>query len=91
MATRKYTKSLPERTNHGESKTPEYAAWRDMRHRCRNSTLRDWHLYGGRGISVCPQWVNDYLRTGDDMGLQPRHLGLTGFHHRSVGLYASVP
>ena len=71
MATRKYTKSLPERTNHGESKTPEYAAWRDMRHRCRNSTLRDWHLYGGRGISVCPQWVNDYLQFKKDMGPRP--------------------
>jgi hypothetical protein len=33
-----------------------YNVWIDMKRRCRNHTRHDYYLYGGRGISVCPEW-----------------------------------
>ena len=48
----------------------EYAAWRGMLHRCENQTNKYWYRYGGRGISVCPQWhkFENFLA---DMRLKP--------------------
>lgn len=31
--------------------------WRGMIQRCTNSKSKNWHNYGGRGISVCPAWL----------------------------------
>lgn len=48
------------KTTHGGSKHPLYGVWKAMRQRCNN----DWHpeycRYGQRGISVCPEWNNDF-------------------------------
>ena len=35
-----------------------YNIWIDMRRRCGNPQSRHFVLYGGRGISVCPRWVD---------------------------------
>lgn len=51
---------------HGESPdtkkkaTRLYNIWNMMRTRCRNSHVDYYYAYGGRGISVCPEW-DDYL------------------------------
>lgn len=37
-----------------------YTAWKNMRQRCLNSACPDFHLYGGRGISICPEWQNSF-------------------------------
>ena len=42
-----------EAKKHGDSDSRLYNIWRGMRARCRNKNL---HRYGGRGISVCPEW-----------------------------------
>lgn len=36
-----------------------YRIWLDMRRRCSNSERKCWHNYGGRGITICPEW-SDY-------------------------------
>lgn len=36
--------------------TPEYMAWTAMKQRCQNPRHRDYASYGGRGITVCPEW-----------------------------------
>lgn len=41
---------------HGMSYTKEYAAWISMWRRCTKPNLHHYHLYGGRGISVCERW-----------------------------------
>lgn len=41
---------------HNLSKTPIYYAWRSMLKRCYNQKSSNYHLYGGRGISVCLRW-----------------------------------
>lgn len=33
-----------------------YKAWQSLRQRCNNPHDKDYHNYGGRGISVCDEW-----------------------------------
>ena len=45
---------------HGRSnKERLYQTWKNMRQRCNNPKRKDYPRYGGRGISICPEW-NDY-------------------------------
>lgn len=55
---------------HGMSRTPEYRAWRAMISRCTNVANKMYYRYGGRGISVCPEW-GDFVRFHADMGNRP--------------------
>ena len=45
---------------HGKSKTRLYYVWRNMLNRCYDSNVRDYPSYGGRGITVCDEWKNDF-------------------------------
>lgn len=50
--------STAKATIHGYSFNPLYAVWRDMLRRCLNpkhARFKDW---GGRGITVCSDWMN---------------------------------
>lgn len=42
------------------SKTRLYKIWLNMRARCTNENHPDYRNYGGRGITVCPEWLHDY-------------------------------
>lgn len=46
--------------SHGESRTRLYVVWREMRYRCNTSTCDAYPGYGGRGISVCPEWNTSF-------------------------------
>lgn len=43
-------------TKHGGRKTRLNAIWANMRARCNNPNHISYKHYGGRGISVCPEW-----------------------------------
>jgi len=43
---------------HGRSKSPIYACWASMKHRCDNPNHPEYHRYGGRGIRYCAAWTN---------------------------------
>lgn len=43
---------------HGLSRTREYVRWKQLRNRCFNKNDQDYPKYGGRGITMCPEWVN---------------------------------
>ncbi len=60
---------------HGMSHTPEYEAWHQMLGRCTNPRNHAFKDYGGRGITVCPEWRTDFARFLSDMGprLSPQH------------------
>jgi hypothetical protein len=59
-------------TTHGRTKTTEYQIWVDMRRRCHQPDRPDYHRYGGRGISVCERWMNDFAAFYADMGPRPK-------------------
>jgi hypothetical protein len=52
--------SIRSRT-HGESSTHLYKAWNSMKERCLYEKFPGYKDYGGRGIVICDEWVNDYL------------------------------
>ena len=37
---------------------PIYNSWRKMLDRCNNSNSKDYSYYGGRGITVCDEWLS---------------------------------
>jgi hypothetical protein len=52
-----------------------YHSWAAMKRRCYNSRDKDFQSYGGRGISVCERWRENYDAFYEDMG--PRPQGMT--------------
>lgn len=51
--------------------TPEYAIWQGMIQRCINPKVRYYAIYGGRGITVCPEWRKSFSQFISDMGSRP--------------------
>lgn len=51
--------------------TPEYRAWVGLKQRCLNTKNPRYENYGGRGIKVHPDWVNDFGRFLKDVGARP--------------------
>lgn len=56
---------------HGLSYTPEYRAWQQMRLRCTDPKHAAWPDYGGRGITVCAEWLDSPKQFLADMGTKP--------------------
>src|SRR5690606_33643341 len=42
---------------HGMTKTRFFKIWAHMKNRCTNPNYNEFHLYGGRGIKVCEEWL----------------------------------
>lgn len=51
--------------------SPEYKVWEGIRERCHNPNSKDYPRYGGRGITVCPQWLSSFSTYLADMGTRP--------------------
>lgn len=47
------------KSNHGFSSERLYGIWCGMVGRCLNSNNPNFHYYGGRGISICTEWLGD--------------------------------
>lgn len=43
---------------HGGYGTRLYRIWRNMKSRCSCPTASKYHLYGGKGIKVCEEWLS---------------------------------
>lgn len=59
---------------HGAAKdgrTREYRIWKGMKARCLIKSSPSFPLYGGRGISVCGRWLNNFSAFLEDMGAAP--------------------
>lgn len=56
---------------HGMKNTPEYRAWNDMKNRCRNPNVRSYPNYGGRGITVCQEWLDSFESFFAHIGSRP--------------------
>lgn len=55
---------------HGMRQTSEYNSWHRMLQRCNNTNYTKYVNYGGRGITVCPEW-HDFRAFFFDMGFKP--------------------
>lgn len=47
-------------TKHGMSRTRLYGIWENIKTRCQNPKSDDYHRYGGRGITICPEWRDSF-------------------------------
>lgn len=45
---------------HGGKKEHLYMVWCTIKQRCLNPNNKQYSYYGGRGITICDEWVNDY-------------------------------
>ncbi|GDY37690.1 hypothetical protein ACINB_35820 [Acidovorax sp. NB1] len=50
---------------HGEEGTPLYVVWHSMKARCQIPSAGPYERYGGRGISVCQEWSDSYVKFRD--------------------------
>jgi len=48
-------------TKHGGKHTRLYNSWKQMRMRCNNPKGSKYHIWGGKGISICEDW-NEFGR-----------------------------
>ena len=47
-------------TTHGRSRSTLYNVWNTMKARCYNKNNGKYPSYGGRGITVCQEWLHDF-------------------------------
>jgi hypothetical protein len=47
-------------TTHGLSKHPLYHRFQIIKERCYNPNNRKYNYYGGRGIAMCDEWLNNF-------------------------------
>lgn len=63
-----------EKAIHGDAPrgnvTTEFSTWKGIKARCLNPNLPAFKHYGGRGIKLCPRWM-DYRNFLKDMGRKP--------------------
>lgn len=45
---------------HGKTGTRLFRIWSNMRTRCTNKNVKAYKDYGGRGITVCDEWQNEF-------------------------------
>ena len=58
-------------TKHGMEGTRVYNIWQMMKGRCYDVNDQCYGTYGGRGITVCDSWKNDFAAFYADMGDPP--------------------
>ncbi len=50
---------------HGGSHTRLFCIWKGMKARCSNPKAHGFHNYGGRGITICSEWMDDFAAFRD--------------------------
>lgn len=50
---------------HKLSNTRLYTIWRTMKQRCYNSKNTNYNNYGGRGITICDEWLHNFKAFDD--------------------------
>jgi hypothetical protein len=70
----------PIHIKHGHSQrhrnSATYSSWSNMKKRCNNPKNHKYRIYGGRGISVCDEWMHSFENFLNDMGVKPAGLTL---------------
>ena len=61
--------------SHGMEGTPTYSSWRAMLQRCNNPNSTGYKNYGGRGITICNEWLT-FSSFFASMGTRPQGTSL---------------
>jgi len=68
------------KTQHGQRRrddtTTEYNIWTSMKARCFNPRSQAFKYYGGRGITMCDEWRDDFKAFFDYVGQRPHGLSI---------------
>jgi len=56
---------------HGYRGTPTYLSWQNAKARCFNPRNKSYADYGGRGITMCREWLESFEAFLADMGERP--------------------
>ncbi len=62
---------IKNRTKHSLSSSKEYSSWHHMKQRCLNSNSDSYNYYGGRGITICEEWIDSFEQFYKDVGSMP--------------------
>lgn len=71
----------------GKFNNPEYHAWSSMKERCENPMHASYHNYGGRGITVSPEWSADFLAFLKSIGRRPSKIHSLERINNSLGYF----
>jgi hypothetical protein len=55
----------------GDGRSPTYKSWQAMIARCTNPKHPAFHNYGGRGVTICRQWLISFPQFLADAGARP--------------------
>lgn len=61
---------------HNMTKTKTYRTWIGLKVRCTNPYDKGYPSYGGRGITICPRWLESFENFLEDMGEAPEAMSL---------------
>lgn len=74
-------------TKHGGEKSALYSVWHTMKNRCLNPSTDAYPNYGGRGITICAEWIDDFTAfrswaesSGYRRGLQIDRVDVNGMY-----------
>jgi hypothetical protein len=55
----------------GKNRSPEYRIWLSAKNRVTNPNNKGWPHYGGRGITMCQEWLDSFEAFLRDVGPRP--------------------
>jgi hypothetical protein len=70
------THGMSSAVNEGRGQASIYKIWANIKQRCTNTANPRYKDYGGRGITMCEQWLNSFETFYADIGDRPDDLTL---------------
>ena len=67
---------------HGMRYTPEYNSWTKMKRRCLKTTDKDFPRWGGRGVTICEEWITSFEAFYAHIGPRPDGTSLDRIDNR---------
>lgn len=56
-----YENMISKNITHHKTNIKLYSVWGNIKDRCYNKHCHNYQYYGGRGIKICDEWLNDFM------------------------------
>lgn len=73
---REFTSQINKPKDNSKFRHPLYSVYSSMLARCYNRNATGYPDYGGRGIKICQEWLDDFWQFVTDVGDRPEGLTL---------------